>query len=113
SVAGVARLAMDTSQAVPKASTAASWAGDKVSGLVCGNADTIAKSLEGTLNVAFQTPSTIEAFAGEGSTGALKDGSGYAAAATAANTSLREWETTGNSIKGLGSSLSSFTRALG
>lgn len=113
SVAGGARLAMDTMQEVPKASTAAAWAGDKVSGLVGGNADTIAKSLEGTLNVAFQTPSTIEAFAGEGSTGALKDGSGYAAAATAANTSLREWETTGNSIKGLGSSLSSFTRALG
>lgn len=87
--------------------------GEKVAGAVGGNADTIAKVTQNTLNLGAQVPVAADLIVGNDTTKDIKDATGYGAGAVAGGQSVGEWGKAASGLGGLGNSLSSFARALG
>lgn len=87
--------------------------GARTADLVGGNADTIAKVTQNTLNLSVQAPVAADLYVGNDTTKSIKDGVGYGAGVIAAGQSVGDWGKTGSAVGGLSGSLGRLIKALG
>ncbi|QWF84220.1 hypothetical protein [Amycolatopsis sp. CA-230715] len=98
---------------VAEAATMFEKLGSRTAQLVGGNADTIAKVAQNTVNLTAQVPVALDLAVGNDTTKSIKDGVGYGAGAVAAGQSVGDWGKTASGVGGLGRSLGQFARAFG
>lgn len=87
--------------------------GEKVASAVGGNADTIAKATQNTLNLSVQVPVAADLIGGNETTKDIKGATGYGAGAAAAGQSFGQWGKSASGLGELGSSLARFARVVG
>ncbi|WP_298181954.1 hypothetical protein [Saccharomonospora sp.] len=107
------RVFLQEAGTVAKPAEMFKWWGNRTSDLIGGDAGIIAKASQSTVNLGLQAPVAADLFIGNDTTEDVKNATGWVSGGAAGGSTVGTWGEGLDGIKGLGTSLSSFVKALG